>query len=79
MMWPAIAASFFLSFTLSWDEFIIAWLVTRFDVTLPVEIWSLLRSGLDPTTNAVGTVVFAISMALVIVMELFVFRRKTRA
>ncbi len=79
MMWPAIAASFFLSFTLSWDEFIVAWLVTRFDVTLPVEIWSLLRSGLDPTTNAVGTVVFAISMALVIVMELFVFRRRVRA
>ena len=50
-----------------------------FDVTLPVGIWSLLRSGLDPTTNAVGTVVFAISMALVVAMELFVFRRKVRS
>ena len=33
---PALLAAFFLSFTFSWDEFIIAFLLTRFDVTLPV-------------------------------------------
>ena len=37
MIWPALFASFFLSFTLSWDEFIIAFMLSRFDVTLPVE------------------------------------------
>lgn len=73
---PAIAAAFFLSVTLSWDEFIIAFLLTRFDVTLPVEIWSLLRSGLSPRLNAVGSLVFLISVAIVLLLELLVFRRR---
>ena len=79
LLWPALLASFFLSFTLSWDEFIIALLVSRFDVTLPVEIWSLLRSGLNPKTNAVGSVVFLVSIILVFVTEILVFgRRKSK-
>ena len=47
--------------TFSWDEFVISFLLTRFDTTLPVEIWNLLRSGLNPKTNAVGSLVFAVS------------------
>jgi len=78
MLLPAILASFLLSLTFSWDEFIIAFLLSRFDVTLPVEIWSLLRSGLNPKTNAVGSIVFLVSVALVAVMELTVFRRAGR-
>jgi hypothetical protein len=61
MLLPALAAAFFLSVTFSWDEFIIAFLLTRFDVTLPVEIWSMLKSGLSPATNAVGSLVFLVS------------------
>ncbi len=76
MLWPALFASFFLAVTFSWDEFIIAFMVSRFDVTLPVEIWSMLRSGLNPKTNAVGSFVFVISVITVLVLELVVFRRK---
>ncbi len=76
LLWPAIFASFFLSITFSWDEFIIAFMVSRFEVTLPVEIWSMLRSGLNPKTNAVGSFVFLISVATVLVLDLVVFRRK---
>lgn len=75
MLAPALAAAFFLSVTFSWDEFIIAFLLTRFDVTLPVEIWSMLRSGLSPATNAVGALVFLVSTALVVTLELTVFRK----
>lgn len=75
MLAPAILAAFFLSMTLSWDEFIIAFLLTRFDVTLPVEIWSLLRSGLSSKTNAIGSLVFLVSAAIVLALELFVFGR----
>jgi spermidine/putrescine transport system permease protein len=78
MLAPALIASFFLSVTFSWDEFIIAFLLSRFDVTLPVEIWSLLRSGLNPKTNAIGSVVFLVSIALVVVLELLVFRKARR-
>lgn len=77
MLATPLAAAFFLSVTFSWDEFIIAFLLTRFDVTLPVEIWSMLRSGLSPATNAVGSLVFLVSISLVVLLELFVFRRKT--
>jgi spermidine/putrescine transport system permease protein len=76
ILWPALFASFFLSMTFSWDEFVIAFLLTRFDTTLPVEIWSLLRSGLSPKTNAIGSVVFGISVIMVLVLELVVLRRR---
>ena len=78
MLAPAILAAFLLSVTFSWDEFIIAFLLSRFDVTLPVEIWSLLRSGLNPKTNAVGSVVFLISILAILVLELTVFARRPK-
>jgi spermidine/putrescine transport system permease protein len=76
MLWPALFASFFLSMTFSWDEFVIAFLLTRFDTTLPVEIWNLLRAGLNPKTNAVGSLVFGVSIVLAIVFELVAFRKR---
>ena len=77
MLWPAIFAGFFLSMTFSWDEFIIAFLLTRFETTLPVEIWNLLRSGLNPKSNAAGSLVFMVSIVFAIVAELVVFRRRS--
>ena len=76
MLWPAIFACFFLSVTFSWDEFIIAFMVSKFDVTLPVEIWSMLRSSLNPKTNAIGSIVFLFSFLMVLVLELVAFRRR---
>jgi len=76
MVAPALFAAFFLSTTFSWDEFIVAFLLARFDVTLPVEIWNMLRSGLNPKTNAIGSVVFLISVAAVLILEFTVFRRQ---
>lgn len=76
LMWPAIFASLFLAMTFSWDEFVISFLLTRFDTTLPVEIWNLLRSGLNPKTNAVGSLVFAVSVVLAIILELILLRRR---
>jgi len=75
MLMPAILASFLLAVTFSWDEFIIAFLLSRFDVTLPVEIWGMLRSGLNPKTNAAGSLVFLVTLAAVLLMELLVLRR----
>jgi spermidine/putrescine transport system permease protein len=75
MLAAPLAAAFFLSVTFSWDEFIIAFLLTRFDVTLPVEIWSMLRSGLSPATNAVGSLVFLVSVTAVLLGELTLRRR----
>jgi spermidine/putrescine transport system permease protein len=78
MLMPSILAAFFLSVTFSWDEFIIAFLLSRFDVTLPVEIWSMLRSGLNPKTNAIGSLVFLVSVAVLLVLELALFGRNRK-
>jgi spermidine/putrescine transport system permease protein len=75
---PGLLAAFLLSFTLSWDEFVIALLLTRFEVTLPVEIWSALRTGLNPKTNAAGTIVFALSFGMLVVTYAVIRRRLER-
>jgi spermidine/putrescine transport system permease protein len=76
MIAPALVAAFCLCFTLSWDEFIIAFLVTRFDVTLPIVIWTMLRGGLSPQTNAVGSFIFLCSILMLVAVELLLFRKR---
>lgn len=76
MIAPALVAAFCLCFTLSWDEFLIAYLNTRFDVTLPVVIWDLLRGGLNPETNAAGSFIFLVSISVMAVVEFFLLRRR---
>lgn len=78
LLWPALFASFCLCFTFSWDEFIIAFFLSGFDVTLPVAIWEMMRAGINPKVNAAGTVVFLLSLALVLVGELILFGRRNR-
>lgn len=76
IMRPALFAAFCLAATLSWDEFIIALLLSQFEVTLPIMIFELLRAGLTPEVNAAGTIVFAISMSTVAVAAVvMLFRR----
>jgi len=72
---PVIAA-LALCFTFSWDEFIVAFLLTGFEPTLPVVIWGLLRTGLDPQTNAAGTLVFLVSICAFFAVELALLRKR---
>jgi spermidine/putrescine transport system permease protein len=67
---PGIAGAFLLAFTFSFDEFVIAWFVSGFEPTLPVSIYNFLGSNLSPTLNAVGTIVFLMSVLLLIGVEL---------
>ena len=53
-----------------------SFLLTRFDITLPVEIWSMLRSGLSPRLNAIGSLVFLVSVTAVLLLEILVFRKR---
>ena len=76
MIAPALIAAFCLCFTLSWDETLIALLNTRFYVTLPVVILSLLRGGVSPLTNAAGSFIFLCSILLMIVVELLLLRQR---
>ncbi|UCD81537.1 MAG: ABC transporter permease [Desulfobacterales bacterium] len=72
---PGLIAAILLTFTLSFDEFIIAWFVSGFQPTLPVKIWSMMRGGIKPTVNAIGAVVFIFSMSILLVGEYFLGKK----
>jgi len=68
-LFPAILAGFLLSFTFSFDEFIIAFFVAGSDTTLPIYIYSSIRRGITPETNAIATIVLVVSLTLLITAQ----------
>ncbi|MDF2617930.1 MAG: binding-protein-dependent transport system inner rane component [Xanthobacteraceae bacterium] len=54
---PALVGSFVISFVTSWDEAVIAMFQTELDKTLPVTIYSFLKSGITPAVSAVAALV----------------------
>lgn len=67
---PGIAGAWLLAFTFSFDEFVIAWFVGGFEQTLPVSIYTLIGTNLSPALNAIGAIVFVISVLLLVGVEL---------
>ena len=67
---PGLAGAWLLAFTFSFDEFVIAWFVCGFKQTLPVSIYNFLGANLTPSLNAMGTIIFFISVLLLIGVEL---------
>jgi spermidine/putrescine transport system permease protein len=71
---PAILASFFLTAAVSFDEFMVAWFISGLNETLPVRVLAMLQGQVSPRINAVGSVVFAVSITLVVLAQLIVVR-----
>ena len=67
---PAILAGFLLSFTFSFDDFIIAFFVAGSETTLPIYIFSSIRRGITPEVNAIGTMVMVASLILLVIAQL---------
>ncbi|MEC5320405.1 ABC transporter permease [Brenneria populi subsp. brevivirga] len=67
---PAIFAGFLLSFTFSFDDFIIAFFVAGSETTLPIYIFSSIRRGVTPEINAIGTMVMGVSLLVLVVAQL---------
>jgi spermidine/putrescine transport system permease protein len=63
-LWAALASAAALSFLVSWDEFVIAWFVGGFTKTLPTVVYGMLGTSLNPSVNALGTVVVLLSGVL---------------
>jgi spermidine/putrescine transport system permease protein len=74
---PAILAGFLLSFTFSFDDFIVAFFVAGSETTLPIYVFSSIRRGVTPEINAIGTMVLALSLILLIAAQV-VLRRGQR-
>ena len=67
---PGIVASILLTFTISFDEFVLAFFLSSIDPTLPVYIWSSLRFPTRiPPTLALGATIFMLSFFLVTFAE----------
>jgi spermidine/putrescine transport system permease protein len=69
---PAIIAGALLAFTLSVDEFIIAFFTAgagRGSITLPIQIYSMIRFGVTPEINALATIVMGVSALALILSQ----------
>jgi spermidine/putrescine transport system permease protein len=70
LIMPGIIASLLICFTISLDEFIIAFFLTGSDTTLPVYIWSLLRFPKQlPVIMALGTLLVVASILILTLAE----------
>ena len=70
----SLIAAGLLIFTLSMDEIAVTFFLIGRDNTLPLEIWGRLRRGITPEINAVSTLIFTVSVGLIIIW----YRVRTR-
>src|SRR5579885_1029931 len=71
----SLIAAGLLIFTLSMDEIAVTFFLIGRDNTLPLEIWGRLRRGITPEINAISTLIFAVSVALIVIW----YRIRTRS
>ena len=70
LVFPGILAAALLSFSLSFDDFIITNLVSGQTMTFPMFVWGAAQRSIPPQINVVGTVMFVLALTLVVVGEL---------
>lgn len=66
---PGIVAGALIAFTLSFDEFIIAFFTKGTSETFPTQVYSMIRFGVTPEVNAIATIVLALSITLVLASQ----------
>ncbi|MFC7716297.1 ABC transporter permease [Nonomuraea recticatena] len=67
---PGIVAGALLAFTLSIDEFVIAFFTAApTEPTLPIVIYSMIRFGVTPEINALASILLLVSFTVVIVAQ----------
>jgi spermidine/putrescine transport system permease protein len=75
LVFPGILAAALLSFSLSFDDFI----VTNFNhgntITFPMFVWGAAQRGIPAQVNVVGTVMFVVALGLVVAGGAFQRRR----
>ena len=62
VIWPGIVAAALVVFTLSIDEFVIAYFTAGQTVTFPIQIYGMIKFGITPEINAVATILLSITM-----------------
>ncbi len=62
---PGVVSAALVVFTLSVDEFVIAYFTAGRTVTFPIQVYSMIRFGVTPEINAVATILLVFSMLLI--------------
>ena len=78
LVFPGILGAALLSFSLSFDDFIITNLNAGNTTTFPMYVWGVAQRGVPMQVNVIGTVMFLISVIIVVGSEVH-SRRRTRA
>ncbi|MFL6278244.1 MAG: extracellular solute-binding protein [Blastocatellia bacterium] len=79
LLLPAIVSAALLVFTLSLDDFVITSFVAGpGTATLPLKIYSMVKTGVTPEINAISTVLLAVTILLVVISDRLATGRKTR-
>jgi spermidine/putrescine transport system permease protein len=78
VIWPGIIAAALVVFTLSVDEFVIAYFTAGTTVTFPIQIYSMIRFGITPEINAVATILLSVTMLSIVTATLVIGRRGSR-
>ena len=77
---PAIVAGGLLSFTFSFDDYVITTFVSGAgSTTLPLYVFGTIRKGVTPATNAVAAVMLLITLSVLLVGQFLVWRNARRA
>ena len=66
---PGVVSGLILSFTLSLDDFVISFFTTSEVQNLSILIYSMARLGINPTINALSTLLFVAVMALLLLVN----------
>lgn len=67
---PGIVAAALLAFTLSFDDFVITFFVAGVgSTTLPLVVYSMVRKSVEPTINAISTIMLLVTTVLVWVAD----------
>ncbi len=72
---PAVVAGFLLSFTFSFDDYVVASFVAGRETTLPIFVFGSIRRGLTPEVNAIATVVLSASLLMLFGAQLLLRRQ----
>jgi spermidine/putrescine transport system permease protein len=75
---PGILGAALLSFSLSFDDFIVTNLNSGNETTFPMYVWGAYRVGVPMQVNVIGTIMFLVSIAVVVTGEV-ASRRRRRA
>ena len=74
----ALIGSSLIAFTLSFDEIPVTFFLTGRDNTLPMYIWSVIRRGITPEINAIGTIIVGVSIVLIL-LSVFMMHRENQS